>query len=759
MYCSKCGKEIHNDAKFCIYCGNKIKKDTPDHSKYERFDYAPVVLRAEQGDEEAFTTLWAKTNQPYRYYIYLQSKNKDAVDDILQESYRRIFKDIMEKKLQNPEAFFSWGKRIVLNTTADHYRKYKYETQEEKVSESTADENDVKDFYKEDYATDFNPEAQITQNEVSDILQDIIGELPESQKNCILLWMDEYKTDEIAEILGMSSGTVKSNVNYAKKKIKTKVEDLEKQGVKLYSMAPFTFFVWLMAQFDQNAASAAPSTGNTVLFEQIIKQVHMIANAASGESISGQVGNKLNETTSQSLEDAKQAVPQNSGQTASSTSDIGTQPAGQMQDNSVNSKAFPHAGNESNTAQNAAGNTVKKSFISTVVGKVVFGIASVAIIAVCILGVFYYHHMKGEPAPDKTQNNNANATSIRPDSLPTSSKDLAEIIGKEYIGDQLYYYEDEPSVKTGCIETAVLDMDKDGQYEIVSIENDDTGFGASPVLRVYEYANNCWKVSAEQQITINTGLEKTPENACSCSLYLYVMDEQIAVRISGSQTANSPVEIYSYSNTGTITVSEGNGMTEFNLHEEGKVFCEIYYQYMSKDIYTYWGMDRTSVENDSYIVNFVNWKDPKKYETADYAFSYPRYYDNYLDIKTTDTDTIGYTKQVHNDEDMGDFNGKPYSIFSFVKGNEFLEAYEDWGYGFPQYDLSSLLWQDGKDYIIFDQGGDSIACIALLTEQNDYDIKAFNIYWMILMDMNELCYHFETTLPGTATINANNYYN
>ena len=131
MYCSKCGKEIHNDAKFCIYCGNKIKKNTPDHSKYERFDYAPVVLRAEQGDEEAFTTLWAKTNQPYRYYIYLQSKNKDAVDDILQESYRRIFKDIMEKKLQNPEAFFSWGKRIVLNTTADHYRKYKYETKSE----------------------------------------------------------------------------------------------------------------------------------------------------------------------------------------------------------------------------------------------------------------------------------------------------------------------------------------------------------------------------------------------------------------------------------------------------------------------------------------------------------------------------------------------------------------------------------------------------------------------------------------------------
>lgn len=749
MYCSKCGQEIQDDAKFCIYCGNKVKRNKPDHSKYEKFNYAPVVLRAEQGDEEAFATLWAKTNQPYRYYIYLQSKNKDVVDDLLQESYRKIFEGIIEKKIRKPEAFFSWGKQIVLKTTAQYYRDAKHETKDDKDKDTdiAVDEETLKDFNEEKYAVKFNPEAQVTQKEASEILQSIIDELPEAQKNCILLWMDEYKTDEIAEILEMTTGTVKSNVNYAKKKIKTKVEDLEKQGVKLYSMAPFTFFVWLMAQFDQHAASVVPSMGNTVLFEQIMKQVHTIANTASGEIIPGQVNSRLNETASLKLENAKQAVLQNSEQATASPSSTGTKTAGQMQNASGNSEVISNVDNAANMAQNAA----KKSFISTVVGKVVIGIASVAIIAVCILGVFYYHHMKEEPNPDKTQNNNANATSIRPDSLPTSSKDLAEIIGKEYIGDQLYYYEDEPSVKTGCIETAVLDMDKDGQYEIVSIENDDTGFGASPVLRVYEYANNCWKVSTEQQITINTGLEKTPDTACSCSLYLYVKDEQIAVRISGSQTANSPVEFYSYSNTGTMTVSEDNGMTDFNLHEEGKIFCEIYYQYMSKDIYTYWGMDRASVENDSYIVNFVNWKDPEKYETADYTFSYPHYYDNYLNIKTTDTATIGYTKQIYNEE--------PYSIFSFVKGNKFLEAYEDWGYGFPQYDLSSLLWQDGKEYITFDQGGDSIACIASLTEQNDYNIKAFNIYWMILMDMNELCYHFETTLPGTATINANNYYN
>lgn len=407
MYCSKCGQEIQDDAKFCIYCGNKVKRNKPDHSKCEKFDYAPVVLRAEEGDEDAFATLWARTNQPYRYYIYLQSKNKDVVDDILQESYRKIFEGILEKKIRKPEAFFSWGKRIVLGTTADYYDKHQYEIKEDKKKEAKeAVYNDtVKEFSEENYTKEFNLEAQITQKEASEILQSIIDELPESQKNCILLWMDEYKTDEIAEILEMSSGTVKSNVNYAKKKIKTKVEDLEKQGVKLYSMAPFTFFVWLMAQFDQNAASAAPSMGNTVLFEQIMKQVHTIANTASGEIISGQINSGLNKTVSQKLENANQAVSQNSGQTASDTSDIGTQPAGQMQNNSVNSETFPHAENESNMAQNAAGNVVKKSFVSSVAGKVLIGAASVLIIAGVGFGITHHQTDTKKTASVATEKN------------------------------------------------------------------------------------------------------------------------------------------------------------------------------------------------------------------------------------------------------------------------------------------------------------------------------------------------------------------
>ncbi len=346
---------------------------------------------------------------------------------------------------------------------------------------------------------------------------------------------------------------------------------------------------------------------------------------------------------------------------------------------------------------------------------------------------------------------NSITSTASPDNLPSSSKKLANLINKEYIGDQLYYYEENPSVKTGCIEIIALDLDNDDQEEIISIENDDSNFRSSLILKIYEYSNNNWEISAEQQITITANSEENPGSACSCELYLYVIDKQIAVRITDSSSYSDLTEFYTYSNDGAINVSEDAEITEFNMHEKGKIFCEIYYQYMSKDIYTHWGGQKTA-KNDSYIVNFVNWKNPQKYETEEYAFSYPHYYDDYLDIKTEGSNTIGYSKLTFNSETVGEYNGQPYSIFGLSKHNTNLEAYEDHGSGFPQLNQSVLLWQNGTDYIAFGQAGDSIAGVAELTLQNEYDIKDFNIYWMILYDMKELRYHFETSIAGTVTI-------
>lgn len=753
MYCSKCGKEIHNDAKFCIYCGNKIKKNKPDHSKYEKFDYAPVVLRAEQGDEEAFTTLWAKTNQPYRYYIYLQSKNKDAVDDILQESYRRIFKDIMEKKLQNPEAFFSWGKRIVLNTTADHYRKYKYETQEEKVSESTADENDVKDFYKEDYATDFNPEAQITQNEVSDILQDIIGDLPESQKNCILLWMDEYTTDEIAEILGMSSGTVKSNVNYAKKKIKTKVEDLEKQGVKLYSMAPFTFFVWIMDQFDQNAASAAPSVGNVSLFDQIMQQIHIANNVAKTEISIEQASKRISDAAEKHMDTTIK-------QSKTSTMKENEAERIHASENKVSEKLDRHSDISNSSGfgndEKAGVETVKKSFVSTVNKKIIIGTISAILVIGGSFGIIHYHATHNSFDTVHQDQEDPNSTHNNPNEKQMDAAELSKIINKEYIGNQLYYSESDMEVPTGCIEAVLNDIDNDGNDELITIENDDSSFSFKPSLNIYKINKKLNKISSELinlDLNIVEVSDYSSENVfIQKYVKFFIYENNIIVQYENDENANYPSfknTTYSFEDNSLTNNGITDNLSNKDLHEKGLEFCSIFVQKLPTTVIPYIGGSSIWGEENKtgYLINFVDYTKLTPMESENDAshciYNVPLYYKEYFKITTP------YAEGNVVDDVMTD---KKYScdmiLFTYGKHENSRFDTESDGFPFSELYQDKLIYSKGENGITMNffvnrqdaRTDRSIRAISELTLEMK-DLKHLSIFIMMFADSNEIPYH------------------
>ena len=61
-----------------------------------------------------------------------------------------------------------------------------------------------------------------------------------------MFYYEEQSVKEIAAALNCSENTVKSRLNYGRKKIEVAVKALEKQGTKLYSLAPLPFFLWLL---------------------------------------------------------------------------------------------------------------------------------------------------------------------------------------------------------------------------------------------------------------------------------------------------------------------------------------------------------------------------------------------------------------------------------------------------------------------------------------------------------------------------------
>ncbi|MCD8363448.1 MAG: sigma-70 family RNA polymerase sigma factor [Lachnospiraceae bacterium] len=251
-------------------------------------DFTYSVEAARRGETDAFEFLYNQSVQVFRASLYPMLKNEYDIEDVLQEAYIAIFKNL--ERLEDPKAFIGWGKTICRNVALHHIRTaQRHWGQDDFRPPISDDEYEGMDTLsvadeRGDYA---DPQVQMDAAETKRLLDEMIGDLPEMQRLCIVLWQEGLTTAEIAERLAIPKGTVNSNVNYAKKKIKDKVLLLEKQGTKLYGLAPIPFFLWIMRQFGQQGAQALPAMDHAAAFSGIMQKMASTSGSAQGGSATG----------------------------------------------------------------------------------------------------------------------------------------------------------------------------------------------------------------------------------------------------------------------------------------------------------------------------------------------------------------------------------------------------------------------------------------------------------------------------------------
>jgi RNA polymerase sigma factor (sigma-70 family) len=124
--------------------------------------------------------------------------NKMDAEDILQESFVTAFEKLSE--LTNNDAFGSWLKRIVINNCITQIRRNKLEF------------DDIEDYLTADYPDDGDEE--LTVDPV--LVHKAIKELPAGGRTVLVLHaLEGYKHHEIAEMLGISESTCKSQYRRA----------------------------------------------------------------------------------------------------------------------------------------------------------------------------------------------------------------------------------------------------------------------------------------------------------------------------------------------------------------------------------------------------------------------------------------------------------------------------------------------------------------------------------------------------------------
>lgn len=161
-----------------------------------------VVERCRQGDTKAQFELYKLYYKPMYNVCLRMLANEVEAEDVMQESFLKAFTKI--DTYEGKVSFGAWLKKIVINRSLDELkkRKVKFEELNEKIPEEVPVSLEISEIQMEK-------------------LKKTINQLPDGYRVVLSLHLLEgYDHEEIAEILGISNGSSRSQFLRAKLKLR-----------------------------------------------------------------------------------------------------------------------------------------------------------------------------------------------------------------------------------------------------------------------------------------------------------------------------------------------------------------------------------------------------------------------------------------------------------------------------------------------------------------------------------------------------------
>lgn len=164
-----------------------------------------LVERTQSGEEEAFTRLYEATAKAQFFTAFSILRDRPLAEDAIQIIYLKVYKDI--GTLTRPEYFLSWLSRITYHTCLNILKSRKH------ISNET---DDAVLMELPDVRPCVNPlHTVITQENREYLLKLLDGLSVENRAILIMRYYQGLKVREIAHIMKLSEGTVKSRIHYA----------------------------------------------------------------------------------------------------------------------------------------------------------------------------------------------------------------------------------------------------------------------------------------------------------------------------------------------------------------------------------------------------------------------------------------------------------------------------------------------------------------------------------------------------------------
>lgn len=173
-----------------------------------------LVERVQRGDKTAFDLLVLKYQHKIANLVSRYVHDSHEAQDVTQEAFIKAYRGL--KNFRGESAFYTWLYRIAINTAKNHLV-----TMSRKISDTGIDAMDAEQYEGGDALREnASPERQMMTDEIAQVVEKSIGDLPEDLRTAITLReFDGMSYEEIAEVMECPIGTVRSRIFRAREAI------------------------------------------------------------------------------------------------------------------------------------------------------------------------------------------------------------------------------------------------------------------------------------------------------------------------------------------------------------------------------------------------------------------------------------------------------------------------------------------------------------------------------------------------------------
>lgn len=191
----------------------------PSRIDFSEVSDQQVVVYAQQGREDAYRELISRYERPVFSLIFRMVRDKETAEDLAQETFIKVLNNI-DRYL--PEfKFSSWLFKIANNITIDFLRRRQIDTISIEGAPDAVTAESKRATAIALASGGESPLQELESKELGEQIERAIGKLRPEYRACILLrHVEDYSYDEIAEIVKLPLGTVKTYIHRARAELR-----------------------------------------------------------------------------------------------------------------------------------------------------------------------------------------------------------------------------------------------------------------------------------------------------------------------------------------------------------------------------------------------------------------------------------------------------------------------------------------------------------------------------------------------------------